>query len=146
MSAPLRAILAASVFAVLLPVAACDANDGARGADAALSEPHSRDASAGDAAASDAHDAHDAGLCCPVDPPSNACDCTRLGGIPDALGRCPRAPCDLGRKYAAYVDENGCAALKVVPDDGTIRCNAPPPRDAGSDAQPDAASTDAGAP
>lgn len=133
----LRGILASAAFATLLPLAACDTTSDAP------TDAGSADAT-GDTNVPDA--ARDAGLCCPVDPPSNACDCTRLGGIPDALGRCPRAPCDLGRKYAAYVDENGCAALKVVPDDGTIRCNAPPPRDAGSDAQPDAASTDAGAP
>lgn len=131
----LRGALASAAFATLLPLAACDTTSDAP-TDAGLTDADAK----GDTNVTDA--ARDASLCCPVDPPSNACDCTRLGGIPDALGRCPRAPCDLGQKYAAYVDENGCPALKVLPNDGTVRCNVAP-RDAGADASD---ASDAGAP
>jgi hypothetical protein len=138
----LRGILALAL--ALATLTACDTHDGAGSADAAVSDFHAPDASPRDAETDAASDANDASLCCPVDPPSNACDCTRMGGTPDANGRCPRAPCDLPQKFAPYVDENGCPALKVVPNDGTVRCNAAAPRDAGSDA--DAASTEAGIP
>jgi len=102
-SAILRAILAASVFAVLLPLAAC-------------------------------HAASEGG-CCPIDPPS--CNGTRLGGSPDANGRCGGAIADAPPPtFSSYVDENGCPAYRVSGSGSCFRRDAG--YDAGQDAQPDA--------
>ncbi len=81
------------------------------------------------------------GGCCPIDPPS--CNGTRLGGSPDANGRCGGAIADAPPPtFSSYVDENGCPAYRVSGSGSCFRRDAG--YDAGQDAQPDAdASRDA---
>ena len=102
MSALLRAILAASVFAVLAPLAACDSGTESGSTDAGV---------VGDSPVGDAKS--DAKVvCCPIDEPS--CNGTRLGGSPDVNGVCQSAIADAPPpNFHAFTDENGCRAYRV---------------------------------
>jgi hypothetical protein len=84
------------------------------------------------------------GGCCPIDPPS--CNGTRLGGSPDANGRCGGAIADAPPPtFSSYVDENGCPAFRVSGYDAgqDAQPDADASRDASSDAQRDAPASDA---
>jgi hypothetical protein len=135
----LACLLAIPAFALLLPLTACDAtsDDGDDSTDAAsrltdCSTPDTGPRDAGTDAKSDAKV-----VCCPIDEPS--CDVTRLGGSPDQNGRCASAIADAPPTFSSYIDENGCPAYRVSGNGSCLT------RDAGYDADADAASTDAGA-
>ena len=117
MSAILRTLIAASVFAVLAPLAACDTTSDAP------TDAGSTDADAkGDTRITDAKS--DANVeCCPIDPPS--CNGTRLGGSPDANGRCGGAIADAPPpNFTEFLDENGCRTYRVSSGGSSLNIDA----------------------
>ncbi len=117
MSAILRTLIAASVFAVLAPLAACDTTSDAP------TDAGSTDADAkGDTRITDAKS--DANVeCCPIDPPS--CNGTRLGGSPDANGRCGGAIADAPPpNFTEFLDENGCRTYRVSSEGSCLNFDA----------------------